>query len=172
GGEEPPVNISRIDAQGVETTITYHKKRIARVMDIDVSFFYTFLHARNLDTSWEEAVNKGKYLDNTPAHQVIADVRFSFTSGTSFGIWGTALIDQVMYVQRVAPPPGTFFYSRQFFDTVQLHNQFNLNVKVSQVIWEHFTLYVLFKNILDDYNPDPFNPGPGFTCYGGFEAKL
>ena len=29
-----------------------------------------------------------------------------------------------------------------------------------------------FKNILDDYNPDPFNPGPGFMFYGGFEAKL
>lgn len=172
GGEEPPVNIDRIDSQGFETTVTYRKKNIARVMEISASASYTFLHARNLDTSWEEAVNKGKYLENTPAHQVIADIRFSFISGTSFGIWGTALIDQVMYVQRIAPPPGTFFYSRQFFDTVKLHNQFNLNVKVSQEIWKHFTLYVLFKNILDDYNPDPFNPGPGFMCYGGFEAKL
>ncbi|MBP7737582.1 MAG: hypothetical protein KA369_16495 [Spirochaetes bacterium] len=74
---------------------------------------------------------------------------------------------------RYAPPSGTtYFYSRNFFDTVKLHNQFNLNVKVSQEIWKRFTLYVLFKNILDDYNPDPFNPGPGFLCYGGFEAKL
>jgi len=172
GGEEPPVNIDRIDSQGLETTVAYRKKNIARVMEISVSASYTFLHARNLDTSWEEAVNKGKYLENTPAHQVIADIRFSFISGTSFGIWGTALVDQVMYVQRIAPPAGTIFYSRQFFDTVKLHNQFNLNVKVSQEIWKHFSLYVLFKNILDDYNPDPFNPGPGFMCYGGFEAKL
>ncbi len=172
GGEEPPVNIDRVDSQGFETTVAYRKKNIAKVMEIRASASYTFLHARNLDTSWEEAVNKGKYLENTPAHQIIADVRFTFVSGTSFGIWGTALIDQIMYVQRIAPPVGTFFYSRQFFDTVKLHNQFNLNVKVSQEIWKHFTLYVLFKNILDDYNPDPFNPGPGFMCYGGFEAKL
>jgi len=76
----------------------------------------------------------------------------------------------------VRPPaetsPFAAYYSRKFFTAVRLHDQFNLNVRVAQEIWDHFTLYLLFKNILDDYNPDPFNPGPGFMCYGGFEAKL
>ncbi len=176
GSEEPPVNISRVDSHGLETRISYKKKRIADIVDIEASLFYTYLNARNRDTSWEEAVNKGIYLENTPAHQVIADVRFAFTSGTSFGIWGTALIDQIMYAQQVRPPaetsPFAAYYSRKFFTAVRLHDQFNLNVRVAQEIWDHFTLYLLFKNILDDYNPDPFNPGPGFMCYGGFEAKL
>ncbi len=176
GGEEPPVNISRVDSHGLETAVSYEKKDIAGVMDINASLSYVYLHARNRDTSWEEAVNKGIFLENTPAHQVIADVRFSFTTGTSFGLWGTALIDQVMYAQQVRPPeptsPFAAYYSRKFFTAVRLHDRFNLNVRVAQEMWEHFTLYLLFKNILDDYNPDPFNPGPGFMCYGGFEAKL
>lgn len=173
GGEEPPINISRIDAQGVETSISYKKKKIARVMEINASLYYTYLDMRNLDTSWDETANKGKLMENTPAHQVIADLRFNFVSGTSFGIWGTALINQVMYAQKSRPitgPPSAYW--QKYFEAVRLHDNFNLNIKVSQVIWSHFTLYVLFKNILDDYNPDPFNPGPGFMCYGGFEAKL
>jgi outer membrane receptor protein involved in Fe transport len=175
GGEEPPVNISRIDSHGLETEISYRKKRVAGLVDIEVLFSYTYLNARNHDTSWEEAVNKGEFLENTPAHQVIADLRLLFKSGTYFGIWGTALIDQIMYAQRARPaqtPPASAFYSRKFFTAVSLHNQFNLNARVAQEVWDHFTLYVLFKNILDDYNPDPFNPGPGFMCYGGVEAKL
>ncbi|MBN2160960.1 MAG: TonB-dependent receptor plug domain-containing protein [Spirochaetes bacterium] len=176
GSEEPPVNISRIDSHGMETAVSYRKKDVGGVVDIEASLAYTFLHARNRDTSWEEAVNKGKYMENTPAHQVIADVRFAFKTGTAIGIWGTALIDQIMYAQQVRPPADTSsfaaYYSRRFFTAVRLHDQFSLNARVSQEIWKHFTLYVLFKNILDDYNPDPFNPGPGFMFYGGFEAKL
>ena len=142
-------------------------------MDVEGSFSYTYLNVRNRDTSWEEAVNKGERLENTPAHQVIVDLRFKFKSGTSFGVWGTALIDQIMYAQQVRPPLGPpSYYSRRLFTKVRLHDSFNLNARVSQEIVDHFTLYVLFKNILDDYNPDPFNPGPGFMFYGGFEAKL
>lgn len=33
------------------------------------------------------------------------------------------------------------------------------NVKLSQKIMEKFEFYVLCKNIFDDYNGDPFNPG-------------
>lgn len=173
GGEEPPVNIDRVDTHGLETVLSYRKKQVGDVVDIEGSLAYTYMNVLNRDNSWEETVNKGERIENTPAHQVIADVRFRFKTGTSFGVWGTALIDQIMYAQQVRPPAGPpSFYSRRFFTAVRLHDSFSLNARVAQEIWDHFTLYVLFKNILDDYNPDPFNPGPGFMFYGGFEAKL
>jgi len=46
------------------------------------------------------------------------------------------------------------------------------NVKVSQKIMENYEVYVMCKNIFDDYNADPFNPGPGRMFYFGGGAKF
>ena len=47
-----------------------------------------------------------------------------------------------------------------------------LNVKLSQNIMENFDVYVMCKNVFDDYNADPFNPGPGRMFYIGGSARL
>lgn len=46
------------------------------------------------------------------------------------------------------------------------------NIKLSQKIMERYDVYVMCKNVLDDYNPDPFNPGPGRMFYFRGGAKL
>jgi hypothetical protein len=51
---------------------------------------------------------------------------------------------------------------------VELHNPVMINTKLSQKLFENFDLFVMCKNIFDDYNADPFNPGAGrMFSFGG-----
>jgi hypothetical protein len=63
-------------------------------------------------------------------------------------------------------------YTRDFYTTAKLHNPLMVNIKVSQKVMENFELYVMCKNVFDDYNADPFSPGPGRMFYFGGNAKL
>ena len=53
-----------------------------------------------------------------------------------------------------------------------LHDPLKLNVKISQKFLKNYEVYVKCDNVLDDYNADPFNPGPGRMFYFGANAKL
>ncbi len=92
---------------------------------------------------------------------------------TDLIVWGTYTRDQVVYV---ANDDYNFAASTTFsssaYDTVQLHNPIMLNLKVPQTFLENYSVYVMCKNVLDDYNADPFNPGPGRMFYFGANAKL
>jgi hypothetical protein len=43
---------------------------------------------------------------------------------------------------------------------------------VSQKLFEHFELWVMGRNLTDDYNADPLNPGPGMTWLFGASAEF
>ncbi|MBP7737584.1 MAG: TonB-dependent receptor plug domain-containing protein [Spirochaetes bacterium] len=173
GSDEPPVNIEKIVSQGAEAYVTFEKKNISIFKKINASFYYTYLNCVNMDDSWNAKVNKGPHLELTPEHQIVADLRLLFKSDTMLALWGNAKFNQIMYAMRVRPAPDVQFaaFSRSFFEPVKLHNPFMLNVKISQKIYKYITVYILCKNILDDYFADPFNPGPGRMFYGGINLK-
>ena len=69
-------------------------------------------------------------------------------------------------------PDLTDPYSLDYYKEQRLHDPFFLNIKISQNITEHFTIYVMCKNLIDDYDTDPLNPGPGRMFYCGATAQL
>jgi hypothetical protein len=52
-----------------------------------------------------------------------------------------------------------------------LHNPVFLNTKISQRFLGDYEVYFMIRNILDDYNADPFDPGPGRMFYLGVTGK-
>ncbi len=173
GSDEPPVNIEKIVSQGIEGYVTYEKRNISVFKKITASVYYTYLNCVNMDDSWNAKVNKGPYLELTPEHHLVAEVRLLFKTDTMLALWGNAKFNQVMYAMRARPEPDVqlYPYSRLFFETVKLHNPVMLNVKISQKIYKYISVYILCKNILDDYFADPFNPGPGRMFYGGVNLR-
>ncbi|MFA5518256.1 MAG: TonB-dependent receptor plug domain-containing protein [Spirochaetota bacterium] len=173
GGIDPPVNLGKVESQGIETIITGELKDIFSFVNISMTLSYTYLHTRNHDNTPEEKVNKGKYLEYTPVHQICADIRARFKTGTTLTIWGYSTINQIAYAmkERPQPFPAETPFSTKYFEPVHLHNPVMLNVKIIQKLGENSEIYLLCKNLLDDYNTDPFIPEPGRTFYigGGIE---
>ncbi|MDR3237466.1 MAG: hypothetical protein LBT84_03095, partial [Spirochaetia bacterium] len=67
------------------------------------------------------------------------------------------------------------YYTNSCFKAQRIHDPLMIDVKVSQKInfsGCEFELYLMCKNILDDYLADPFNPGPGRTFYFGLKAGM
>ncbi|HPQ54875.1 MAG TPA: hypothetical protein PK253_16600, partial [Spirochaetota bacterium] len=92
---------------------------------------------------------------------------------TRLSFWGTMLRNQVVYTMSSTPPTGTTNpYTTDYYTTTRLHDPIMLNIKLQQEFMGHFNVYVMCKNILDDYNADPFNPGPGRMFYFGGGARL
>ena len=84
-------------------------------------------------------------------------------------------MNEKFYVMKSNPSSTTATvgdFSTAYFKTVELHDPLMFNVKLSQKIMEKFEFYVLCKNIFDDYNADPFNPGPGRMFYVGGSAEF
>ncbi|MDY6933420.1 MAG: TonB-dependent receptor plug domain-containing protein [Spirochaetota bacterium] len=177
GGDEPPINIERIISQGVENLLSYEKDDILDIFDLNMQISYTYIHARSRDDSHDEKANKGKLLELTPEHQMTADLRLNFKSNTSINLRGYATFNQVMYTMKYRPEPEVttpplVTYSTDYFKSVKVHDPVILNIRISQKIYEYYELYILCRNILDDYNADPFNPGPGRMFYLGGSARL
>jgi outer membrane receptor protein involved in Fe transport len=76
-----------------------------------------------------------------------------------------------VYVMDHRPTELESPYSTDYFTTVRLHDPVFLNAKVSQRFLKDYEVYFLAKNLIDDYNADPFDPGPGRTFYLGISAK-
>ncbi len=175
GGINPPVNIDMVLTQGVETSFKANFKNVFDLFDTDISIFYTYLRARNHADVPDEHVNKGKYLEFTPEHQYGLDIVLKFISGTSLNIWGTWAWGAVTYVQKSIPETTLAedaVYSRDFFEAVPVNNPLKLNIKITQKFLTHYSVYIMCKNIFDDYNMDPLNPGPGRTFAGGVMMKF
>lgn len=171
GGIEPPVNIGEVRSQGIENIISLGGADIPGIARAYFDLSYTFLHVRNLDDTHEEKVNKGELLENVPVHQVCADLRLKFVTDTTFSIWGYSTRNQVVYAMKKRPETGDSF-STDYFEAVRLHDPVMINIKVSQRIYNKFEIYAICKNIFDDYNADPFIPGPGRTFYAGCGAEF
>ncbi len=176
-GDEPPINIKKIISQGFESILSYKTKDVLGLFDMNMQLSYTYIHARSKDDSHDEKANKGEMLELTPEHQATADLRFDFESGTSLNIWGYATFNQVMYTMKYRPEPEVTTpplvpYSTEYFKTVNVHDPVMINIKISQKMFEYYELYVMCRNVFDDYNADPFNPGPGRIFYVGGSARL
>lgn len=171
-GKDVTTNIDGIITQGVETYVSSTYKELAGIADISAGAGYTYVHA-SLDSNVNnEKVNKGKRVEDTPAHVFLIDLRIDFVSNTSLNINGQHTRNQIKYAMKTAPVVGPGDYSTDYFIAVKLHNPYMFNIKISQKIMENYEVYVMCKNIFDDYNADPFNPGPGRMFYFGGSASF
>jgi len=162
-------NIEGRVMQGLESTVSVNSISIARIVDLTFSFSYVFTHARDLDDS---PASYGEKVAETPAHQFIMNLVCDFVTNTSLIIWGNYKTHEYMYVMKDDPNGAVEPYSTKYYTTEMLHDPLKLNVKVSQKFLENYEVYVKCDNVLDDYNADPFNPGPGRMFYFGANAKL
>ena len=165
-------NIKGREVHGVEGTIgaTIDKNKL-KVLDMSPSVTYVFTHARD----WYDApVVRGSTVEETPVHQVILQLTLDFITGTGLNLWTNGQFNQSVYVQKIptALLSTPSWYFPQVYTTRKLHDPFMFNIRVSQKIVEHFELWIMCKNILDDYMADPFNPGPGRTWYFGADAEF
>lgn len=163
-------NIDGYVVQGVESTVQGTLERIGGIMDVTATIGYVYSYARNYDDS---TVTKGKSVEEIPVHQVLCQLALNFVTKTQLMLWGNYTNNQKVYVLASNPSatsPGV--YTTDVYKTIKLHNPLMLNVKLSQNIMENFDVYVMCKNVFDDYNADPFNPGPGRMFYIGGSARL
>ncbi len=163
-------NISGQTSHGIENAVTVRFDEVADVVDISATLSYVYLHVRNDHASF---ITRGKLLEKTPENQIIAQLTMKFISGTSLTFWGNHTMNQVQYVMRAIPQTAAAEpFNSAYYTTRKLHDPWMLSIKVSQDIWKHFSVWGMCRNILDDYNADPFNPGPGRTFYIGGSGKL
>jgi len=174
GGMLPPENLERVESYGCEFITGFEKDRIGGIADFKINFSYTYLYTRNRDDSNEEKVNMGKMIEMTPEHQFTLDCRVNFTTGTGICLWGYSTLNQVIYVMKSAPDTTSIGvdYSTEYFKTIKLHDPVMLNLRITQKFLKIFEAGIMCRNILDDYNADPFNPGPGRTFWVSLSAKL
>ncbi len=170
-GEELYDNIDGVTTQGIESILQARFERLGGIMDLQMSLGYVFLNATNDDTSY---LSYGEEVENIPQHQFIAQVVLDFVTKTRLMLWGNHTRNQIKYVMAGNPPtvPLLVPYSSEYYKTVELHNPFMLHMKVQQELPFNTYLYVMCKNVLDDYNADPFNPGPGRMFYFGGGGRL
>jgi outer membrane cobalamin receptor len=171
GGIDPPVNIGEVRSQGIETIISLEGADLTNLIRIFLDLSYTYLHSRNLDDTPEEKVNKGVYLEYTPEHQICADIKIKYKHDTTFSVWGYSTINQIVYAMK-SRPASSASYSTEYFEAVRLHDPVMVNVKLSEKFFSNYEIYIMCKNIFDDYNADPFIPGPGRIFYIGLSAEL
>ncbi len=163
-------NIDGYIAQGVENSIQGTIDRIGSIMDIQTSVGYIYTYAQNRDHSY---VTMGEDVERTPVHQFIVQVICNFISGTRVTLWGNYIRNQVVYTMASDPSvtsPGVF--TTDVFSTTKLHNPLMFHIKIQQNFLDHYHVYVMCRNIFDDYDADPFNPGPGRMFYFGGGAQL
>ena len=166
--EKSYTNIKGENHQGVEAIFTASISDVfGLISSINTECSYIYLHVRNLDTGAKDSnIYMGKKLTDIPEHQILADIRFNFISGTALNIFGSYTANAIKYAMAGNPPndpdPGvTEPYSTDYYKTVALHDPLMINVKVSQVFLGRYEAFVMCKNVMDDYAADPFNPGPG-----------
>jgi outer membrane cobalamin receptor len=168
-GIDYTMNIDGSEIRGFENTISGQFAKLAGLVDLDVSFSHVYIHARDLDDS---IASRGEKVAETPEHQFVVQFLFEFITGTALNIWGQYKMNELYYVQKEDPNDAVEPYTTRYYKTVKLHDPLMVNIKISQKIIERFDVYVMCKNVFDDYNADPFNPGPGRMFYFGGGAKL
>jgi outer membrane receptor protein involved in Fe transport len=171
-GNKRWTNIQGSEVHGLESTIgSTIGTDLLKVAEMNVSATYVLTSAK--DRLGSHAV-LGERVADVPMHQVVLQMKWDFISGTGLNIWGNALFNQIEYVQKLPTSIlGTpSLYTTKVYGTRRLHDSFMLNIKVSQKIFDHFDLWVMCKNVTDDYSFDPLNPGPGRTFYFGGDVEF
>ncbi len=171
GRDEPPTNGDRMVAQGLDGRVQVRVPRFSVVDLLSVSVGYTFLHARNRDYNPGRTVNKGAYVEFTPEHSLFASAAVDFVSGTGVMLWSSVRLNQRVYVMQSRPETLDTPYSTDFYTTVWLHDPVMLNFKLSQRLWDDYAVSFTIKNLLDDYDANPFDPGPGRTFWFSLGAR-
>lgn len=169
-------NVDGAYLTGTETAITYSLYDIAGWLDLSAGLTHTLCVSRNKARVENSNINKGKYFEFQPTHKFTVDFRAVLPrTGTSLFIFGYLEYDQIFYTMKYLPENPRNGNVRQWrtdcFKPTQLNNPLMIDAKLSQKIrfFEDYELelYVMCKNIFDDYLADPFNPGPGRTwCFG------
>ncbi|MBN2079998.1 MAG: TonB-dependent receptor plug domain-containing protein [Spirochaetes bacterium] len=182
GGQTRKINIRGREVHGIESTISsLVAQDLLKIMDIEASLSHVYTRAedwwgssRDFKYWFSNAVVKGKKVEDVPAHQLIMQIAFNFMTGTSLRLWSTSSFNQIVYVQQfpTALLGSPSLYTRKVYTTKRLHDPFRLNLRLSQKLFEHFELWVMGRNLTDDYNADPLNPGPGMTWLFGASAEF
>ncbi len=86
-------------------------------------------------------------------------------------IFGNFEFNQIQYVMS-SIPKATDDFSASYYNALELHNPLKIDIKLSQKIFKNYEVYLMCKNILDDYNADPFDPGSGRMWYAGVKASF
>jgi iron complex outermembrane receptor protein len=164
-------NIDSAVIHGAETTLNFNLMDVFNIADVSVSSTYTYVLARNLTDVEDSFINKGIQLEKLPEHKFTFDFRAHFKTDTSLIIFGNFEFNQIQYVMASRPAVNSAF-STSYFYAQKLHDPLKIDVKLSQKIYKNYEVYIMCKNILDDYNADPFNPGPGRMWYAGIKASF
>jgi outer membrane cobalamin receptor len=164
-------NIDAASMQGIETTLNLNLPDLFNVVDVTASSTYTYLDAKNLTNVDDSFINKGEKLERLPQHKFTFDLRTHFKTDTSLIIFGNLEFNQIQYVMS-SIPKNTADFSTSYFYAQKLHDPLKIDVKLSQKFLNSYEAYIMCKNILDDYNADPFNPGPGRMLYAGIKASF
>jgi len=175
GGMAPPVNLDFVLGQGTEISLKFKWQSPKKKWLITGDLSYTYLWMRNYDTSSDEKANRGPYIEYVPEHTLVFSLKVFWNKQMSLNFWGTFNAGQKIYVMSSAPPsaPTTVSqYSNEYFEVKYLHNPLKFHVKLAFHHKKKYQYWLMFKNILDDYNANPFNPGPGRMIYGGISFKL
>lgn len=165
------VNLEGVETQGVETIVKALLYSGKYIKSIDINFSHTYVHKKNLDNTPDERKNMGDEFELTPEHFFTADFRVRFVTETEISVFGKHIRNQFRYAMKTRPrtvEPEE--YSTVYFEQVELHTPLMLNIRISQKIGKNFGVYVMCRNILDDYGIDPFNPGPGRMWFIGGKA--
>lgn len=164
-------NLDSALVHGVETILKSNIHDVFDTADLELTLTHTFLFTRNLVDADDSFVNKGDKIEKTPEHKFTFDFRTHFRTDTSLIIFGYYEYNQIQYTMR-SRPATTDEFSTSYFRAEKLHNPLMLDVKVSQKFLSHYEVYVMCKNVLDDYAADPFNPGPGRQYCVGAKASF
>jgi hypothetical protein len=164
-------NIDSAVIHGVEATLNMNLFDVFNIADISFSPSYTYIFARNQADVDDSFINKGDKFEKLPEHKITFDFRTYFKTGTNLVIFGYMEYNQIQYTMASVPQPTDPFSTSYFYEQ-ELHNPVSIDIKLSQKFLKHYEAYIMCKNILDDYNADPFNPGPGRMWYAGAKASF
>ena len=164
--------------QGTETTFNWDIWDIANIADVSFGITHTYLRARNLTKMRLSSINKGRYFEKLPEQKFTVDLKVYFTKTyTSIFIFGYYEYNQIQYAMKYRPETNPAMITRfttDCFEPVRLNDPLMIDAKISQKVFTGYgdlEVYLLCKNIFDDYLADPFNPGPGRTFYAGLKAE-
>jgi hypothetical protein len=170
-------NIDSAALHGAEFVLNYDSEDTFEFANISAGLTHTWLYSRNITNQQDSFINKGRRFEKLPEHKFSFDFRMRFKTNTSFFLFGYIEYNQIIYSMKYAPEKELSdigYYTNSCFKAQRIHDPLMIDAKVSQKInygGYEFELYLLCKNILDDYLADPFNPGPGRTFYFGLKAN-